>query len=332
MASNLFSSYLFPPQQRNKELLDLKQFFKKNGKIKDFQAHESKAHSVDWNSDGRKVASGSTDKTVSVFSLDKYGLTRLYNYKGHSDHVDQLCWHPSHPEYLVSASEDKTIRIWDARVGHKCAQCISTKGDNINICWSPDGNTIAVGNKDDLITWIDTRNYKTKSEMQFNFEVNEISWNNSSEYFFLTNGHGCIVILSFPELKTLKTLQAHSSNCISLEFDSQGRYFATGSADALASLWDLDELVCIRTFTRLVWPVRTLSFSYDGKMLAMGSEDHHIDIALVDSGEEVFRVPCNASTFCVAWHPNKYLLAFVSDDKDRHERDAGTVRLFGVPE
>ena len=31
------------------------------------------------------------------------------------------------------------------------------------------------------------------------------------------------------------------------------RYFATGSADALVSLWDCDELVCIRTFSRLEW-------------------------------------------------------------------------------
>ena len=28
-------------------------------------------------------------------------------------------------------------------------------------------------------------------------------------------------------------------------------YFATGSADALTSLWDVSEFVCIRTFTRL---------------------------------------------------------------------------------
>ena len=29
------------------------------------------------------------------------------------------------------------------------------------------------------------------------------------------------------------------------------RYLATGSADALVSLWDLDGLVCVRTFDRL---------------------------------------------------------------------------------
>lgn len=29
------------------------------------------------------------------------------------------------------------------------------------------------------------------------------------------------------------------------------RYFAVGSADALVSLWDLSEMLCVRTFTKL---------------------------------------------------------------------------------
>jgi THO complex subunit 3 len=106
---------LFDEAKYSQYLADTKQHFQKNSTIKDFQAHESKAHSVGWSCDGRKLASGSTDKTVSVFSLEKFNLTRIHNYKGHTDHVDQLAWHPSHPDYLVSASEDKTVRIWDSR-------------------------------------------------------------------------------------------------------------------------------------------------------------------------------------------------------------------------
>ena len=37
------------------------------------------------------------------------------NYKVHSGSVDQLCWHPTKADILVTASGDKTIRIWDAR-------------------------------------------------------------------------------------------------------------------------------------------------------------------------------------------------------------------------
>ena len=38
---------------------------------------------------------------------------------------------------------------WDVRSG-KCVMNVATKGENINIDWSPDGKTIAVGNKEDL--------------------------------------------------------------------------------------------------------------------------------------------------------------------------------------
>jgi THO complex subunit 3 len=33
-------------------------------------------------------------------------------------------------------------------------------GENINLAWSPDGTTLAVGNKDDLITFIDVKTSK----------------------------------------------------------------------------------------------------------------------------------------------------------------------------
>eukprot|EP00105_Crassostrea_gigas_P034458 XP_019918606.1 PREDICTED: THO complex subunit 3-like [Crassostrea gigas] len=141
-------------------------------------------------------------------------------FRGHSDSVDQLCWHPKNLDQLVTASGDKTIRIWDARTNRSVAT-VNTKGENINICWSPDGSIIAVGNKDDLITFIDVRSHRSKDEEQFKFEVNEISWNNDRDLFFLTSGQGSMNIL------------------------------------------------------RLEWPVRTLSFSHDGKMLASESDYRH---------------------------------------------------------
>lgn len=107
-----------------------------------------------------------------------------------------MCWHQSHPDLLSTASGDKSVRIWDTRV-QKCVATIATKGENINITWAPNGETIAVGNKEDLVTFIDARTHKIKSEEQYNFEVNEISWNNKSDLFFLTNGQGCIHILRY---------------------------------------------------------------------------------------------------------------------------------------
>lgn len=110
--------------------------------------------------------------------------------------MDQLCWHQTHCDLLSTASGDKTVRLWDTRM-NKSVAIIPTKGENINITWSPNGDTIAVGNKEDLVTFIDARTYKIKAEEQYHFEVNEISWNNTSDLFFLTNGQGCIHILRY---------------------------------------------------------------------------------------------------------------------------------------
>lgn len=272
--------------------------------------------------------------------------------RGHTGSVDQLCWHATLPDLLSTASGDKTVRIWDVRAG-KLPTIINTKGENINITWSPDGNTIAVGNKEDLVTFIDTRTLKICGEQPFNFEVihllqqqqqqqklkfhstlhqvNEIAWNNTSDLFFLTNGQGCVHILSYPDLELQHVLKAHPGTCICIEFDPTGKYFATGSADALVSLWDANELACVRVFSRLDWPVRTISFSHDGRLLASASEDLNIDIGDTETGEKIADISVEAATFTVAWNPKQYLLAFACDDKEAcdRRRDAGSLKVWG---
>jgi len=47
----------------------------------------------------------------------------------------------------------------------------------------------------------------------------------------------------------------------------------------------LSTVLIVAVNCRLDWPVRTLSFSYDGRMLASASEDLLIDIADVDTGD-----------------------------------------------
>uniref|UniRef100_K1R054 THO complex subunit 3 n=1 Tax=Magallana gigas TaxID=29159 RepID=K1R054_MAGGI len=81
-------------------------------------------------------------------------------------------------------------------------------------------------------------------------EVNEISWNNDGDLFFLTIGQGSINILSYTDLKLQHTLNAFPANCICIEFDPKGKYYATGSADALINIWDVAELACIRSFSK----------------------------------------------------------------------------------
>lgn len=59
---------------QNSRLEELKNHFKIRNKINEYAAHSSKVHSVGWSCDGRRLASGSFDKSVTIFSLDREKL------------------------------------------------------------------------------------------------------------------------------------------------------------------------------------------------------------------------------------------------------------------
>lgn len=88
-------------------------------------------------------------------------------------------------------------------------------------------------------------------------------------------------------MKLVHQLKAHSMSCVCIEFDPSGMYFAVGSADASVSLFEAGELACVKTFTNLDWPIRTISFNHDGTLLASASEDLVIDISHVETGNKV---------------------------------------------
>lgn len=54
----------------------MQELFRSHSKTREFPAHSAKVHSVAWSCDGRRLASGSFDKTASVFLLEKDRLVR----------------------------------------------------------------------------------------------------------------------------------------------------------------------------------------------------------------------------------------------------------------
>ncbi|KAB2615942.1 THO complex subunit 3 [Pyrus ussuriensis x Pyrus communis] len=165
---------------------------------------------------------------------------------------------------VVSVSH--TVRLWDARSEWEFDVISMWVLQNINITYKPDGTHIAVGNRDDELTILDVRKFKPIHKRKFNYEVNEIAWSTSSEIFFLTTGN----VLAYPSLKPVDTLMAHTAGCYCIAIDPLGRYFAVGSANSLVSLWDISEMLCVKTFPKLdktahppiLKPITSLSFDH----------------------------------------------------------------------
>jgi len=301
----------------------------KNGVSK--SCHRNEVHSIEWNSSGSRLGSASADKTAAMHTIQGPKLVRELELIGHTDSVDQLCWNPQNANVMATVARDRTVRIWDARSGPKAIQVVNNKCESINLAWSKDGSTLALGNANDEVVFMSTKTYKEVSKKRFPYEINELGWNQQGDLFLLSTGTGNIVVLDYPTLdEAVSPIIGHTSNIQSLEFDREGKYFATGGADALVALWHATELVCTRTFNCTEWPIRGLSFSFDGQLLAAASESPSILLTYVETGETVHTLETPDGSFCVAWHPSQMILAFAYEDKAVHRGESGIISLFGA--
>jgi len=229
-------------------------------------------------------------------------------------------------EQLASTGEDKSLRFWDARAA-KQVSSVALRGEGLNLAWSNAGDLLAVGCKGegaDVVHIIDIRTQKLLKLLKFHYLVNEMAFSLDDKRLFLTNATGEIEVRG-QDFRLLRTVPAHPGSTFSLAMNPKGGNFVVGGADSLISLWDATELFCLRTFQHMTSLVRSVSISFDGQLIASGSEDFLIDISSLD-GENVVTLktdgPCNE----LAWHPRRSLLAFCIEDQ---KRDAAPVRVFG---
>jgi THO complex subunit 3 len=233
--------------------------------------------------------------------------------KGHGASVEHVCFSPADEDVLASLSADKTVKLWDTRTGQVTLSLSFPNFAGINFCWHPDGVLLAVGGKDDTVRIVNTATGLEVQNKKFPFEVNQMTWSPDGLLFCLTGAHGAVVVVDGNDLTAeVATLHGHTSNCYCISWPRQGKAMAVGAADALVSIWEAcsdrpGDLACSRTIGRLDWPIRALSFSACGSILAAGSEDPFIDVAMVETGALISKVPVKGAVTSIAWHPRRWM-------------------------
>jgi histone-binding protein RBBP4 len=85
--------------------------------------HEKEGYGLAWSVQQQGyLASGADDGLVCVWNVDSHISSRgsptlgaLHTLGGHRAVVEDVAWHPHHSELLYSASDDKSVMIWDLR-------------------------------------------------------------------------------------------------------------------------------------------------------------------------------------------------------------------------
>lgn len=116
-------------------LIVLCDVFRSDKTIQAVPAHESIVCSLDWNADGRRLASGGNDNMVHIVDFRKL-RGRWETLRGHNAAVKALSWCPFKSETLVTGggTHDRCIKIW--KLG-ELQESIPTDSQLTSFEWNP---------------------------------------------------------------------------------------------------------------------------------------------------------------------------------------------------
>ncbi|KAK9332508.1 WD40-repeat-containing domain protein [Lipomyces starkeyi] len=307
----------------------------------------STLRTIAWNALGNRIAAVSSPihgtHIIRIWNPERADSRYSTELKGHTGMIDCVGWDPTFSDRLVSCSAaDGTVRLWDARLNRTLQIFRSgTVGiEPLFVRFTPDGRWLVVSGQrgrkllvlDAVTLQVAGAGVFTDSRPQ-DGDITRAIVAFSGDVLAIGYSTGVVKLHSFDPStgeigkEPLVSLNAHRTSITCLEFDPCGRYMALGSNDSLVSIWDVQELVCVRTFAKYPQAVKCISISFDGAYMAISVEGvEPIEIVHVESGEYVYSVPRSTPFHVPAleWHPTKYWLAYAGDP--------GGLKIVGTPD
>uniref|UniRef100_A0A8B9XL21 F-box-like/WD repeat-containing protein TBL1XR1 n=1 Tax=Bos mutus grunniens TaxID=30521 RepID=A0A8B9XL21_BOSMU len=239
--------------------------------------------SLDWNSDGTLLATGSYDGFARIWTEDGNLASTLGQHKGP---IFALKWNKK-GNYILSAGVDKTTIIWDAHTGEAKQQFPFHSAPALDVDWQ--NNTTFASCSTDMCIHVCRLgcDRPVKTFQGHTNEVNAIKWDPSGMLLASCSDDMTLKIWSMKQDTCVHDLQAHSKEIYTIKWSPTGPatsnpnssiMLASASFDSTVRLWDVERGVCLHTLTKHQEPVYSVAFSPDGKYLASGSFDKCVHI------------------------------------------------------
>ncbi|KAJ1680283.1 cross-pathway control WD-repeat protein cpc2 [Spiromyces aspiralis] len=218
------------------------------------------------------VVSCSRDKTILVWKLThdetNYGVPKR-SLHGHNHFVQDIAI-SSDGQFVLSASWDKTLRLWDLSTGETVRTFVGHEKDVLSVSFSPENRQIISGSRDKTIKL----------------------WN------------------TLGEVKGTLTEDGHSDwvSCVAFSPNPSTPLVVSGGWDKVVKVWDLSKGKLRTNHFGHQANINTVTISPDGSLCASGGKDGVTMLWDLNDGKHLYSLDADDEINALVFSPNRYWL------------------------
>jgi len=225
--------------------------------------------------------------------LDDKNITLICSLIGHTGDIKSACISPD-MKTIISASLDKTIKIWDIDSG-KCLETLKEHSSGVtSLSISIDGTHLISGSWDHTLKEWDLQSRKCiQTLIGHSKEISSVCYSPDCNRVLSGSNDYTLILWDLQTGKPIHVYRGHPYDISDAKYSYDGKWGLSGccneyvmlwDADTTMKLWDINSGLCYRTFEGHTRSVTSVLFMPDNKHALSGSRDGTVKKWNIDTG------------------------------------------------
>jgi len=215
---------------------------------------------------------------------------------------------------IVTASEDKTARVWNAENGDQLA-ILRGHTEGVRVAsFSPDGRQVITGSTDKTARLWNAETGQQSAVLEHDGVVRSAAFSSDGRRVVTASDDKTARIWDVQTGKQIAALTGHTARVRDAAFSPNGRYVLTSSDDKTARLWDSKTGEPVHILEGHTQSVRGVAFSPDGERAVTTSLDHSARVWSVETGKQSVILGHGDVVTSAAFSPDGQRIVTASDD------------------